>query len=115
MFGKNNTTNGTPHWGLYAVGGTSWQTVRMEHVRMAAATADMAKWASAAPVAARTGISIQRSASPENSVGSWAGVSDGPAGQTASIVNDSTPALWGWLLSSTVSGTEDSIVIAKVF
>ena len=115
MFGKNNTTNGTPHWGLYAVGGTSWQTVRMEHIRFAQATADMAKWASAAPVAARTGISIQRSASPENSVGSWAGVSDGPAGQTASIVNDSTPALWGWLLSSTVSGTEDSIVIAKVF
>ena len=115
MFGKNNTSNGTPHWGLYAVGGTSWQTVRMEHVRMATATADMAKWASSAPVAARTGISIQRAVVPENSVGSWSGVSDGPSGQTASIVNDSTPALWGWLLSSTVSGAEDSVVIAKVF
>jgi hypothetical protein len=118
QFGKNGTTNGVPHWGLYAVGGTSWQTVRMEHIRVVpvgGATADMAKWASAAPVASRTGISVQRSASPENSVGAWAGVSDGPAGQTASIVNDSTPALWGWLLSSTVSGTEDSVVIAKVF
>lgn len=115
MFGKNNTSNGTPHWGIYAVGGTSWQTVRMEHIRVATSTADMAKWASAAPISARTGISIQRSVVPENSVGSWSGVSDGPSGQTASIVNDSTPALWGWLLSSTVSGAEDSVVIAKVF
>ena len=115
MFGKNSTGNGTPHFGLYAVGSATWQTVRMEHIRLAAASADMAKWASSAPVAARTGISIQRSVVPENSVGSWSGVSDGPAGQTASIVNDLTPAVWGWLLASTASGTEDSIVIARAY
>jgi hypothetical protein len=113
--GKNGTSNGLAHWGLYAVGGTSWQTVRMEHIRLTSATTDMAKWASSAPVASRTGISVQRTATPENSKGAWSGVSDGPAGQTASIVNDSTPALWGWLFSSAVSAAEDSIVIAKVF
>ena len=114
-FGKNTNTSGNPHWGLYAISGPSWQTVRMEHIRVATATTDMAKWASSAPVASRTGISVQRSAAPENSKGAWSGVSDGPSGQTASIVNDSTPALWGWLLSSAVSAAEDSIVIAKVF
>jgi len=116
FFGKNGNANGQPHWGLYAVGGTSWQTVRMEHVRVAAATVDMGKWASSGPVAARTGISIQRAATPENSVGSWSGVSDGPAAQTASIVNDSAAALWGWVFGSQPSGTgEDSIVIARVY
>jgi hypothetical protein len=116
FFGKNATTNGTPHAGIYAVGGSTWQTIRMEHIRIATATADMAKWASSGPVAARTGISMQRSASPENSVGAWTGVSDGPAGLTASIVNDSTPALWGWLFGSQPSGTvEDAIVIARVY
>jgi len=115
-FGKNNTSNGGPHAGLYAVGGSTWQTIRMEHVRVSAATADMAKWASAGPVASRTGISMQRAGSPENSVGAWTGVSDGPAGLTASIVNDSTPALWGWLFGSQPSGTvEDAIVIARVY
>jgi hypothetical protein len=114
-FGRNGTTNGTPHWGLYAVGGTSWQTVHMEHVRVVTATTDAGKWASSGPVASRTGISIQRSVAPLNSKRAWSGVSDGPAGQTASIVNDSTPALWGWLFSSAVSAAEDSIVIAKVF
>jgi len=115
-FGKNNATNGNSHFGIYAVGGSTWTTIRMEHVRVATATADMAKWASSGPVAARTGISMQRSASPENSVGAWTGVSDGPAGLTASIVNDSTPALWGWLFGSQPSGTvEDSIILAKVY
>jgi hypothetical protein len=116
FFGKNGTTNGTPHFGLYAVGGTAWQTVRMEHTRVAAATVDMGKWASSGPVASRTGISIQRSATPENSVGSWSGVSDGPAAQTASIVNDSAAALWGWVFGSQPSGAgEDSVVIARVY
>jgi hypothetical protein len=116
LFGKNSTTNGQCHFGIYAVGGSTWQTIRMEHVRVSTATADMAKWASSGPVASRTGISMQRAASPENSVGAWTGVSDGPAGLTASIVNDSTPALWGWLFGSQPSGTvEDSIVIAKVY
>jgi hypothetical protein len=116
FFGKNATASGTPHFGLYAVGGTSWQTVRMEHTRTSAATVDMGKWASSGPVASRTGISIQRSASPESSVGSWSGVSDGPAGQTASVVNDSAAALWGWLFGSQPSGAgEDSIVIARVY
>jgi hypothetical protein len=88
----------------------------MEHIRVSAATVDVAKWASSGPVAARTGISMQRSVSPENSVGAWAGVSDGPAGQTASIVNDSAAALWGWVFGSQPSGTnEDSIVIARVY
>jgi hypothetical protein len=116
FFGKNEPSNGNPHFGIYAVGSTTWQTIRMEHIRLAAATADMAKWASSGPVAARTGISMQRSASPQNSVGAWTGVSDGPAGLTASIVNDSTPALWGWLFGSQPSGTvEDCVVIAKVY
>jgi hypothetical protein len=116
FFGRNGTTNGRAHFGLYAVGGTSWQTVHMEHLRVAAATVDMGKWASSGPVAARTGVSIQRSASPENSVGSWSGVSDGPAAQTASIVNDSGAALWGWVFGSQPSGAgEDSIVIARVY
>jgi hypothetical protein len=115
-FGKNGTSNGTAHAGLYAVGSATWQTIRMEHLRVAAATVDMAKWASSGPVAARTGISMQRSVSPENSVGSWAGVSDGPSGQTASIVNDSAAALWGWLFGSQPSGAgEDSIVIGRSF
>ena len=116
FFGKNAATNGTPHAGLYAVGSSTWQTIRMEHIRFSVATADMAKWASAGPVAARTGISMQRAGSPENSVGAWNGVSDGPAGLTASVVNDSTPALWGWLFGSQPSGAvEDTIVIAKVY
>jgi hypothetical protein len=115
-FGKNEPSNGNPHFGIYAVGSSTWQTIRMEHVRVAAATADMAKWASAGPVAARTGISMQRSVAPQNTVGAWTGVSDGPAGLTASVVNDSAPALWGWLFGSQPSGTvEDSIVIAKVY
>jgi hypothetical protein len=115
-FGKNAAGSGTPHAGIYAVGSATWQTIRMEHTRTGNATVDMAKWNSSAPVAARTGISFQRSVSPENSVGAWAGVSDGPAGQTASIVNDSTPALWGWLFGSQPSGAgEDSIVIGRSF
>ena len=116
FFGKNGTSNGNAHMGIYAVGSSTWQTIRMEHVRVAAGTADMAKWNSTGPVASRTGISMQRAVSPENSVGAWTGVSDGPAGLTASIVNDSTPALWGWLFGSQPSGVaEDSIVIAKVY
>lgn len=115
-FGKNATSNGGPHAGIYAVGSATWQTIRMEHIRVSQATVDMAKWASSGPVASRTGISMQRSATPENSVGSWAGVSDGPAGQTASIVNDSTPALWGWLFGAQPSGTgEDSVVIGRSY
>jgi hypothetical protein len=114
--GKNGTTNGLAHWGLYAIGGTAWQTVRMEHIRLTTATTNMAKWDSSGPIASRTGISIQRSATPENSVGSWSGVSDGPAAQTASIVNDSAAALWGWVFGSQPSGAgEDSIVIARVY
>jgi hypothetical protein len=115
FFAKNSTSNGLPHAGLYAVGGSAWQPVRMAHIRVAAATTDMAKWNSTGPVASRVGIPFQRSASPENDVGVWTGVADGPTGQTASIVNDSSPALWGWLLSSTVSGTEDTVVIGKSY
>lgn len=111
-FGKNATTNGTPHAGIYEIGASTWQTIRVSHIRVAAATVDMAKWATG-PVAARVGIAMQRAASPEYTVGSWSGVADGPAGQTASIVNTSAPALWGWLLSSAVGANEDSIVIGK--
>lgn len=113
-FGRNGSTGGNAHAGVYAVGGTAWQTIRMEHIRVANATVDSAKWGTLGP-AARTGISFQRDSAPNLSVGAWLGVSDGPSGQTASIVNDSTPALWGWLLSATVSGTEDSIVLARNF
>ena len=116
FLGKNNASNGNAHMGIYSVGGSTWQTIRMEHIRVSAATTDMAKWNSSTPVAARTGISMQRAGSPENSVGAWTGVSDGPAGLTASIVNDSTPALWGWLFGSQPSGTaEETVVIAKVY
>lgn len=114
-FGKNGTSNGNPHFGLYVVGGSTWETIRVEHIRVSTTvTVDMAKWA-AGPVAARVGLSMQKSASPEYTVGAWSGVADGPSGQTASIVNDSTPALWGWLVSSAVGANEDSIVIAKSY
>jgi len=113
LFGKNGTSNGTPHAGLYSIAGTTWQTVTMEHIRFVSpATTDMAKWA--AGVAANTGISFQRASSPEYSVGGWSGVSDGPKGITASVVNDTTPALWGWLLSATHTGAgEDTVIIRK--
>jgi len=115
FFGKNGTSNGQAHFGLYGVGSPTWFPIRIEHIRLSAATMSMAKW-NGTPVASRTGISMQFSASPEYSVGSWTGVSDGPAGLTASLVNDSTPALWGWLFGSQPSGTvEDSIVIAKAY
>ena len=112
FLGYNGSSNGNSHAGLYSIAGTTWQTIRFEHCRSAATTADMAKWA--AGVAANTGISFQRASSPEYSVGWWAGISDGPKGITASVVNDSTPALWGWLLSSTHTGAgEDTVIIRK--
>lgn len=112
LFGLNRAVNGDAHAGIYSVAGSTWQTIRMEHVRYATATADMALWA--ANVGANTGISFQRASSPEYSVGAWAGVSDGPKGITASVRNDSTPALWGWLLSAAHTGTgEDTVIIRK--
>lgn len=111
-FAANGTTNGTPHAGIYSIAGTTWQTVRSGYVRTAASTTDMSKWA--AGVAANVGLPFQRASSPEYDVGGWAGVADGPKGITASIVNDSTPALWGWLLSSTHTGAgEDAVIIRK--
>ena len=112
FLGYNGSSNGNSHAGVCSVGGATWQTIRFEHCRSAASTTDMAKWA--AGVAANTGISFQRASSPEYSVGWWAGISDGPKGITASVVNDSTPALWGWLLSSTYTGAgEDTVIIRK--
>jgi hypothetical protein len=113
-FGKNSTLNAAPHSGLYQVGGSAWEPIRMAHIRMVGASVNMAKWATG-PVASREGIPMQYSTSPEYTVGSWAGVADGPSGQSASIVNDSTPALWGWVLSASVNTNEDSVVIGKVY
>lgn len=110
-FGKNGTSNGQAHAGVYSIAGTTWQTIRVEYVRSQSPTVDMGKWA--AGVAANTGISFQRASSPEYSVGGWAGVSDGPLGQTATTVNDTTPAIWAWLLSSTHSGSENTVHIRK--
>lgn len=111
-FTAHGTSNGTPHAGIYSIAGTTWQTVRSGYVRMASSTTDMSKWA--AGVAANVGLPFQRASSPEYDVGGWAGVADGPKGITASIVNDSTPALWGWLLSSTHTGAgEDTVIIRK--
>lgn len=115
-FGKNHVTNGTPHAMVFNVGLGTISTMRMEHIRISAATADMAKWASgASAVIAQTGISFQKSASPENSLGTWLGVADGMTGQTSTVVNSAPATLWGWVLSSTVSGTEDAVIITKTF
>jgi hypothetical protein len=114
FLGKNGIANGQPHSGLYEVSGTSWQPMRMATIRMVAASVNMAKWATG-PVASREGIPMQYSTSPEYTVGSWSGIADGPLGQSASIVNDSTPALWGWVLSASVNTNEDSVVIGKVY
>lgn len=114
LFGSNVAVNTSPHAGIYSVAGTTWQTIRMEHIRVAAATTDMAKWNSSGPVVANTGISFQRASSPENSIGSWAGVSDGPKGITASVVNDGAASPWGLLLSSTHTGAgEDAVIVRR--
>lgn len=111
---KNSTMNSQAHAGIYSIAGTTWQTVRVEHIRVGnPSTTDMGKWNSTGPVLANTGISFQRATSPESSVGWWAGVSDGPAGQTASVANSTGGSLWGWFVSSTHSGTEAAVVFAK--
>lgn len=112
-FGKHSATNGAPHAYLYDVGATTNKTIRMKTICLSAQTANFSKWASAGPVFANSGLPMQAVSSPELDVGSWLGVADGCSGQTASIVNTTGPTLWGWLLSATVSGTEDSVVIAK--
>ena len=114
QYGKNGTTNAQAHAGLYIVGGSTWQTIRTSHIRIVTPTTDMAKWGSG-PVASRTGLEMQRVLSPEYTVGSWSGVAEGPLGQTASIVNDSTPALWGWLISSSHNSNESSVILAKSY
>ena len=114
FFGKNGTANGNAHAGLYQVGGSAWQTVRVAYIRIAPSNADMVKWA--AGVGAREGITIQRASSPEYTVGSWSGVSDGPLGVTGALVNAGSGALWGWVLSSATSGGgEDAIVVGQTF
>ena len=117
-FGKNNTSNGNAHAGVYAVGASTWVPLRMEHVRIGSATNDMAKWYSATSphVASNTGISFQKSASPENSLGTWLGVSDGPAAITAARVDGAGAVLAGWVFgSSYVTTNEDSIYLWKSF
>lgn len=117
-FGKNGTTNGLPHAGVYSVAGTTWQTIRMEHVRIEASTNDMAKWYSATSphVAANTGISFQRSTTPKNSLGTWLGVSDGPSAITAARVDSAPSVLAGWVFgSSYVTTNEDSIYLWKSY
>lgn len=112
LFGANVAVNGSPHAGVYSIGGSTWQTIRASCIRVAATTADMAKWA--ASVAAASGIAFQRASSPEYDVGGWAGIAEGPKGITSSVVSDTTPALWGWLLSSTHTGAgEDTVIIRK--
>jgi hypothetical protein len=114
FFGKNGTANGNAHAGLYAVGGSTWQTIRVAFVRVAGGTADMGKWG--AGVGARTGIKLQRSASPEYTVGSWSGMSEGANALTAALVNTGASMLWGWSLSSAVSGAaEESVVIGQSY
>ena len=117
-FGKNGATNGTPHAGVYAVGASTWVPIRMEHVRVSASTNDMAKWYSATSphVASNTGISFQKSTSPENSLGAWLGASDGPAAISAARVDSSPGVLAGWVFgSSYVTTNEDSIYLWKSY
>jgi len=114
-FGKHANTNGAPHAFVYTVGATTTRAIRMAHIRYATANSATAKWESAGPTFARGGVQLEYDAAPTNTVGGWLGVADGTSTQTASIVNSAAATLWGWALSSTVSGLEDSIVIAKTY
>lgn len=118
FFGKNGTSNGQAHAGVYAVGASTWVPIRMEHIRVSLATNDMAKWYSTTSphIASNTGISFQKSNSPENSLGTWLGVSDGPAAITSARVDSAPGVLAGWIFgSSYVTTNEDSIYLWKSF
>lgn len=112
FYGKNASGNGQAHWGLYAVGGTSWQVVSMADISIVSETADM--WKFNSTDASRSGLSVMRASAPFYVVGTWLGVTKsalGLTGQNVSGVSDSAVRF----SSSVITTNEESCLVWRTY
>lgn len=112
QWGKNFANNSQAHWGVYAVGGSSWETLSVSHIWLAAATADSAKFDSV--TAARIGISVRAGAAPLFSDGSWLGITESTLGLTGQNVIGTSDTAVRWS-ASTVTTNEEAVLVWRTY
>lgn len=111
-WGINGTSNGTPHWGCYQVGGSTWQTMQLAHIFKSAGSAD--QWTFAPGAAARAGMVVQRSSAPLYATGSWLGVTESASGLTGQNVVGTSDTAVRWSASS-VTTAEEAVLVWRTY
>lgn len=111
-WGKHTTTNGSAHWGVYAVGSATWVPASVSHIWFTAATADSAKFD--ATTAARIGIAVRVQSAPLYSIGSWLGVTESALGLTGQNVTGASDTAVRWSASS-VTTAEEAVLVWRTY
>lgn len=111
-YAKNAAVNGQGHAGIYAVGGSTWQTITMADINPSAETLDSWKWD--ATTAARAGIAFMRSSAPLNTVGTWLGVTKSATGLTGQNVTGTSDSAVRFS-ASIITSNEESCLVWRTF
>lgn len=109
---KNNTINGSPHFGCLRVAGTAWETMTAMTILRTTSTLDQAIFGPG--VAARIGIPISRASAPLYTTGSWAGITESCLGLTAANVVGVGDSAVRWS-SSIVTTSEEAVLVWRIF
>lgn len=112
QWGKHSANNGHSHWGVYAVGSATWETMSVTHIWRTAATADSAKFD--ATTAARIGIGVGAAAAPLYADGSWLGVTESAIGLTGQNVTGTSDTAVRWSASS-VTTAEEAVLVWRTY
>jgi hypothetical protein len=113
QYTKNSTSNGGAHTGIYAMGGTTWQTLVPGDLSWGnPETLDF--WKLDATTAARVGIVFIRSAAPHYVVGTWNGVTKSATGMTGQNVTGTGDTAVRFS-ASVATTNEDSCLVWRTY